>query len=90
MADWNKKKVLAELERWEYMVAGDNASCEECPDDETGEGFFSWQRCELCGGLPGVRYPAHAAPKGNKSELYHFEICQDCLMYIANGEEPPE
>ena len=55
------------------------------PDDELG---FSWQDCELCGAKPGDRYKATAIKLG--SESYAYEVCGDCLQYIANGDLPQE
>jgi hypothetical protein len=57
------------------------------------EGSFSRQYCECCGSaLGGNRYAAHGWLDGitDIEHLIHLEICQDCLMYLANGEEPEE
>ena len=53
------------------------------------EGSFSSDFCDCCGSsLGGSRYAAHAFDKSGR--LYHLEICVDCLMYIANGDEPDD
>ena len=51
------------------------------------EGGFSWHDCECCGSpLKGNREPAHALdPDG---EIVHFAVCVDCVLYLANGDEP--
>ena len=51
------------------------------------EGHFSWEPCELCGShLGGDRYAAHAVDKDD--EIVHFDVCVDCVMYMANGDLP--
>ena len=51
------------------------------------EGGFSFQACALCGStLGGDRYAGHGIDAGGA--LVHFEVCTDCLFYLANGEEP--
>ena len=58
---------------------------------ETGEladePHFSWSPCESCGSsLGGNRYAAHSTDAdGNIS---HWDICEDCLFYFANGDLP--
>lgn len=55
------------------------------------EGSFSWSSCDTCGsGLGGNRYIAHGRIRGgiNMYGIIHLEICTDCLMYFANGDEP--
>lgn len=53
------------------------------------EGGFSWQSCGCCGShLGGNRYAAHGF--NSAGELVHLEVCEDCLCYIANGDEPEE
>jgi len=66
----------------EEMEAGleDGSICED-------EGGFSWHHCDCCGSsLGGNRYAAHGFDK-NK-EVVHLEICEDCLIFLANGDEP--
>lgn len=65
--------------------------CDECPEEQDSdcgdEGFFSWSSCDCCGsGLGGTRYAAHGRDKGGN--LIHLDVCEDCLMYLANGDEP--
>lgn len=51
------------------------------------EGGFSWSSCDACGShLGGQRYSAHAFTE--KGERLHLEVCEDCLVFIANGDEP--
>jgi hypothetical protein len=58
-------------------------------EDECDPGF-SWQDCDLCGALPGNRYPVTALPDepSENHDYVALEVCQDCLCYIANGDEP--
>ena len=59
---------------------------EQC-EGETEEGSFSWHSCDICGSsLGGDRFPAHAVDANG--DIEHFDICTDCLLYLANGEEP--
>ena len=64
--------------------------CEGCDDCGTGEpeAAFSWSSCDGCGStFGGDRYPGHGLIDG---EMYHLELCVDCVQYIANGDEPDE
>lgn len=56
------------------------------------EGGFSWSRCDTCGSaFGGDRYPAHAFVENDPGKgLIHYDVCVDCLMFIANGDEPGE
>ena len=57
------------------------------PEDE---GSFSWSQCDACGSsLGGDRYAAHGFLKGTR-EIIHLDVCVDCLLYLANGDEPEE
>jgi len=51
------------------------------------EPHFSWSPCVLCGSrLGGDREDAHAVLDG---ELVHLGgACVDCMIYLANGDEP--
>jgi len=72
----------------------------EEPGDEwhdlANEGSFSWSSCDACGStFGGDRYPAHGYIANRQTDdpmdgLCHFNICVDCLMYLANGDEPEE
>lgn len=71
--------------------------CEDCAgsgeraptDDELQDaGGFSWSPCDACGSsLGGDRYPAHGRC-GASGSIIHLDICQDCVLYLANGDEP--
>jgi hypothetical protein len=56
------------------------------------EGGFSRSGCDTCGNCLGQNlYAGHALIQlDGKQVLTHLEICQDCLMYIANGQLPGE
>lgn len=50
------------------------------------EGSFSWSSCEGCGSiLGGNRYVVHGFMDDN---IIHLDVCVDCLVYLANGDEP--
>lgn len=54
---------------------------------------FSWQKCELCGGLAGDRWNVSAVIVGkpdHEKDLLDFEVCDDCRYYIEYGEASPE
>jgi len=66
---------------------------DDCPlcegAGECDEGGFSWRPCELCGSqLGGDRYAAHGY--SDRHGIVHYDVCVDCVMYLANGEEYPE
>lgn len=52
------------------------------------EPCFSWAPCDSCGStFGGNRHPAHCLWGG---EVDHLDVCEDCLHYHANGDEPEE
>lgn len=67
-----------------------------------GEPSLSKQQCDSCGStLGGDRHPAHGIMKqykpqeqyyglqpSGKDTILHLDVCGDCVMYLANGEEP--
>jgi hypothetical protein len=82
--------IDSNLGEFELIAVGMTEDCDECPDGED-EGFFSWSACDSCGStLGGTRYAAHAVKKTGvlDTEIMHIDICVDCLMYHANGDEP--
>jgi len=60
--------------------------------DLANEPHFSRVACDCCGShLGGDRHPAHGIAKINDREtLVHLDVCTDCLVYLANGDEPEE
>ena len=55
--------------------------------DELG---FSWDDCDLCGGLAGDRHAVTALPD-NPAENHDYvalSVCGDCLCFVANGDVP--
>ena len=60
------------------------------------EGSFSWSECDSCGStLGGDRHNAHAihreafGPDAKRpNDVHHVDICVDCLLFHANGDEP--
>lgn len=80
--------VAAELEGVEAVSVGGCEGCGDCYDPDEPEPAFSWATCDGCGStFGGNRFPGHGLIDG---ELHHFEFCTDCVMYIANGDEPEE
>ena len=60
---------------------------------ETGaifdEGGFSSSGCDSCGSnLAGDLFAAHGFDKHD--DVIHLDICVDCLLFHANGDEPEE
>jgi hypothetical protein len=52
------------------------------------EGGFGRSPCDTCGqSLAGNRYAAHGFDAETK-QLYHLDVCEDCLCYFANGDLP--
>jgi len=62
------------------------------------EGSFSWSGCGICDQeLGGDRYVWHAlyqdggrAVSRNDPILHFDDACTDCVMFLANGDEPDE
>ena len=78
--------VDAGLEGLDAPSVGVCESCEECP--EYNEPSFSWTACGICRSyLGGNRYVWHWL--SDDGELQHEnDACTDCVMYMANGDEP--
>lgn len=56
-----------------------------------GSDEFSRAPCELCGNnLAGSRHPATLFSYENKEVYTPYIVCQDCLMYLANGDVPDD
>lgn len=56
-------------------------------DPENYDPHFSWQKCEMCDGLAGDRYNVAAVIVGSpEPEKVDFEVCQDCVYFVAYGE----
>ena len=71
------------------------------PDDQEAlqaydEGHFSRWPCDSCDStLAGDRHNAHAIHKEafgpdakRPGDVHHLNICVDCLLFHANGDEP--
>jgi len=86
------------------IAPGISPTCPDCQSDQSyspreffsryesgeiaDEGSFSWQSCDSCGSsLGGDRYAAHAVHRKHH-EVIHLAICQDCVLFHANGDEP--
>ena len=86
------ESVEATLKGLVGISTGICPGCKECRDeygqDESVEPYFSWSNCDICGStLGGAREPWHALDKHN--EIVHGDcVCTDCVMYLANGDEP--
>ena len=95
--------VDAECKDYKSMSPGICSSCDECQStygmehDElekvvsSGElpndPSFSWSGCDCCvSPLGHDLYDAHALT--HKGEIIHYDICGDCLCYLANGDLP--
>jgi hypothetical protein len=54
------------------------------------EGGFSRAGCDCCGSLTGQNlYDGHCwIELDGKERLEHVDMCEDCLIYIANGDLP--
>ena len=73
---------------------GDVESMDDPAYDGASEGHFSWRACDSCGsGLGGDRFAAHgciaeSVEAARDAAIEHFDVCADCLMFHANGDEP--
>lgn len=56
------------------------------------EGNFASAQCDSCGStLAGDRFDAHGIAhefKAGERTIIHMDICTDCLLFHANGDEP--
>ena len=53
------------------------------------EPWFSWSPCDVCGStLGGDREVGHGIDKNG--DFMHLHACTDCVIYLANGDEPEE
>ena len=95
------KAVERNLEGVFFFSVGGCPGCSECgleddAEDTHVEASFSWSRCESCGStLGGDRHPAHGVVATTEDEardgaIEHFEVCVDCLLFHANGDEPED
>jgi hypothetical protein len=84
-----------------HVSAGACPGCDECGLSENCDPYeyeaaeeehFSWHSCDCCGShLGGSRSPAHGfMGLDGKEVLVHLDVCTDCLVYLANGEEPED
>lgn len=73
----------------DYGFHDDLAAFEAAYDagEVVGETYFSWRACSVCGShLGGDREPLHYVLDG---EIHHDSgACVDCIVYLANGDEP--
>jgi hypothetical protein len=72
----------------EANVRRDGLTDEEW-SDLAGGPSFSWSRCQSCGStFGGDRHAGHATDPALGGLLLHLEMCSDCVVWHANGEEP--
>lgn len=59
-------------------------------DNVPNEPHFSHSSCDCCGSsLGGDRYPGHyILTIDEEHAIQHMDVCVDCLVYLANGDEP--
>ncbi len=91
------ERVDSYLEGVEFFSPGSNYMCPTCnPCEKPPEDWndpdctqeFSTYACESCNSpLAGDRFSAHGNIDG---KMVHFDICIDCRMYHAYGDEPKE
>lgn len=67
------------------LIHADKTPVPNCSED--CEGYFTWNRCELCGAPQGST--KHPAAILNNNDLQgapeRLEICDCCLLYIAHS-----
>ena len=86
-----------------FFSVGGCPGCESCgipegAEDYDVESHFSWSACDSCGStLGGDRHPAHGVIADSEEDarrddhpIEHFDVCVDCLMFHANGDEPED
>jgi len=63
------------------------------PEDASCSAGFCRHSCDACGSTgAGERYYAHGIVRDleGEIEIFHLEVCEDCLALLANGTEPEE
>ena len=86
------------------LAVGKSAICPICTEDIDTEGltvdaiqdildtdhcdtWFAKSACDSCGSrFGGDRDAAHYVTTGG--DVIHYDICVDCIMFHANGDEP--
>jgi len=55
--------------------------------DENGncEPYFTWRRCDVCGGLAGDRYDCNGYSPTN-GIIEDIQACPDCVYYAEYGQ----
>jgi len=57
--------------------------------DGDNEGFFSWNNCDCCKSkLGGNRFDCSGYNEKAKAIQAGYQVCEDCIQYIYNGELP--
>jgi len=75
------------LSRYEIEETGDIDTMQDELYEKAVDPWFSWSKCDTCGSkLGGNRYDAHGFDANGA--VIHLDICEDCLVYFANGDEP--
>ena len=84
-----QKAVESGLEGLDAVSPGAMPDRVCCEDNEHDEPYFSWSPCDCCSSrLGGDRYAAHGIDEDG--DIVHLDVCVDCLMYLANGDEPED
>lgn len=78
--------VKRNLKGLEAVSVGNCPGCDACNGADE-EPSFSWASCGICNShLGGNRESWHAILDG---KIVHWDdACVDCVLYIANGDEP--
>ena len=92
MSDYTDR-VEANLKGLKAVSTGVCPGCEVCAEDhgfgENMEDFeHAWSSCGICGNhLSGTMHVWHWVD--DEGEIMHeTDACVDCVVYLANGEEP--
>lgn len=78
------QRVNRYLAGLEHISTGPCPSCQHCEPDDTGEPFFSWHPCELCGDVAGNRYCWHGI-NSDDGKIVHGDCCEDCMIFLNYG-----
>ncbi len=54
--------------------------------DSEAEGYFTWSRCECCGGIAGNRYDCNGYNPTTKEVCGPYSVCTDCVYYAEYGQ----
>lgn len=81
------REYEAYQERFQLFMDRNDLDNLSTKNDESGncEPFFSWQPCDVCGGLAGDRYDCNGYSPTN-GIIDDIQACPDCVYFAENRQ----